>query len=46
MREYSSRDIPSGFFAALRGAGVDWGRDSALRMSDAEMAMTKNDLLT
>ena len=49
MSEYSSRDLPSGFFVVdLRGAGADWGRESALRMSDAETAMTmkESDLLT
>lgn len=50
MREYSSREMPSGFFAAvgwdLRVWDVDWGSDSALRTSDAETAMRENRLLT
>ena len=50
MREYSSREMPSGFFVeeewVLRGAGAGWGRDSALRMSDADTAMRENDVLT
>lgn len=51
MREYSSREMPSGFFTEevaldLRGWDVDWGRERALRTSDADTAMRENGVLT